>query len=96
MIFFSIKDVNSIMQYVDHKGCFKHSVAPLTSIVSPSFGLNSNRLSVNQIHRASIDIKQYMSKMRKKKKKCDETNCTMNFIFKMLLSLIQINQTQSS
>lgn len=67
--FFSIKDVNLIMQYVDHKGCFKHSVAPLTSTVSPSFGLSSNRLSVNQIHRSSIDIKQYMSKMRKKKKK---------------------------
>lgn len=49
--FFSIKDVNLIMQYVDHKGCFKHSVAPLTSTVSPSFGLSSNRLSVNQIHR---------------------------------------------
>lgn len=68
IFFFSIKDVNAIMQYVDHNGYFKHSVAPLTSIVSPSFSLNSNRFSVNQIHRASIDIKQYMSKMRKKKK----------------------------
>lgn len=61
--------MTAVMQCISHKGCFKHSVALLINVVSPSFCLNSNRFSANQVHRALIDINQYMFTTKKKKKK---------------------------